>query len=167
MRTKIMTLGLICLFLTACEKAIENPYSPAIIQPPDGTEEGEHNPSKTAIEIVGEPEILYTCYDYESSFETFDFSLTIKNVSDKLIIGCVLKLVIYGEEPQGVWDYLAFYHWDMISGANLLPSNILPDEERIVTTATYYPIPIGTAGGIDMCERMRAGNAEFRFEAYF
>jgi len=167
MRTKILILGLICLCLIACEKGVENPYSPLDPLPDKTQEEPQEDEALTAIEIVGEPEIFYTCYDYESSFETFDFSLTIKNVSDKLIIGCVLKLVIYGEEPQGVWDYLAFYHWDMISGANLLPSNILPDEERIVTTATYYPIPIGTAGGIDMCERMRAGNAEFRFEAYF
>jgi len=167
MRTKIMILGLICLFLIACEKAIENPYSPAIIQPPDGTDEREPNPSTTAIEIVGEPEILYTCYDYESSFETFDFSLTIKNVSDKLIIGCVLKLFLYGEEPQAEWDYLASYHWDMISGANLLPSNILPNEERVVTTATYYSIPIGKAHGVDGCEKLRAGSAKFKFEAYF
>lgn len=170
MRTKVLTLGLIFLILIACEKGVNNPYSPAIIQPTDGnpgeTQE-EHNPSTTAIEIVGEPELFFTCYDYESSFETFDFSLTIKNVSDKLVTGCTLNLIIYGEESQGEWDYLVFHHWDMLTGAGLLPGNILPSEERIVTTIGWHSIPIGKAGGIDMCERMRDGNAEFRFEAYF
>lgn len=167
MRTKILILGLICLcFILSCNEEIKNPYSPAIIQPTDETQ-GEHNPSTTAIEIVGEPKMFYTCYDYESSLETFDFSLTIKNVSDKLITDCVLVLKIYPENPQGTWDYLVFHQWDMLTGIGMMPGNILPDEERIITTIGWHSIPIGTAGGIDLCERMRDGNAEFRFEAYF
>ena len=166
MRTKILILGLIFLCLCFCEKSIENPYSPAIIQPTDETQ-GEHNPSVTAIEIIGEPELFFTCYDYESSFETFDFSLTIKNVSDKLIIGCVLKLRLYGENLEGEWEMLEYRQWDGISGRGMIPRDILPGEERIVTTLGWHPIPIGTADGITHCERMRDGTAEFRFEAYF
>ncbi|GAH76718.1 unnamed protein product, partial [marine sediment metagenome] len=124
-------------------------------------------PSKDSKPPEKEPELFFTCYDYESSLEAFDFSLTIKNISDKLITGCVLKLAIYGEDSQGEWDYLVFHQWDMLTGAGLLPSDILPGEERFVTTLGWHSIPIGTADGITHCERMRDGNAEFRFKAWF
>ena len=172
MRAKILILGLVFLFLISCEKTPQSPFSPEL-PPIDKIQNPEENPGNPgendieAIEIIGEPELFFTCYAYESSFETFDFSVTIKNVSDKLVTGCTLKLIIYGEESQGEWDYLVFHQWDMLTGAGMMPGDILPGEERIVTTLGWHSIPIGKAGGIDMCERMRDGNAEFRFEAYF
>lgn len=119
-------------------------------------------PGETAIEIIGEPEFFYECYDNPAIPQYFNFQLTVKNISGRTIQCLDIILQVWAENPSGEWEEIFGYRWHG-TWADWIPENILPDEEIFLT----MPRSLSLGKDNDLCEKMSAGRPEFKFEAFF